>query len=190
MRPIFPVLGAALAIAGINAAFNAASAAQWALDPDNSSLIFEATAMGSTIEGQFNAFETDITFDPDDLASASVVTRIDITSVDIAIKDGPEQLQGKDWFDAETYPEATFTSTGFEAKGDNNYNVTGDLTIKGVTEATVMPVSIIVEGDRAGANGELSIDRHTFNIGEGQWSSGNTVGSEVIFKLVIEATRQ
>lgn len=168
----------------------AANAADWVLDPANSEIRFEAIGMGNKIGGSFEEFTTEITFDPDALDSASVITRIDLESVEIGIKDGAQQLRGADWLDTDNHPTATFTSSSFEAKGDNNYDVAGELELKGVVEPVVLPMSITIEGDRAGAVGELTIDRHVFNIGEGQWSSGDTVGSEVVLLLSIEASLQ
>ncbi len=165
-------------------------AAEWALDPENSAVSFEATAQGNTYGGSFEGFEADITFDPEALDQASLVARIDLTSVAMNLPKAAEQLQGSDWFDTASHPTATFTSTSFEAKGDDDYDVLGELELKGATQSVVLPMSIVIEGDRARAAGEVTIDRLEYDIGEGQWATGDTIGSDVALILEIEATRQ
>lgn len=171
------------------AAFPSPSFAKaWRLVADESRLAFTFRQMGSPIEGRFTDFSTDITFAPDDLANASVAVEIVIDSVDTGNAERDAGIVGADWFDAATYPTATFTSTGFASTGGDEYTVTGDLTIRDVTETIELPMTIRVDGAAATASGTIELDRRTFEIGQGDWASDTAVGYDVI--LTIEVTAE
>jgi polyisoprenoid-binding protein YceI len=94
------------------------------------------------------------------LEAASITVAIDVTSVktDAGVQD---HLLREDFFDAEQFPEATFTSTSIESLGGDRYEITGELTIKGATEtvtlnATITDLYMLVNYD---------LPRQTFGVG-------------------------
>jgi polyisoprenoid-binding protein YceI len=163
------------------------NARDWQMIADESNLDFTFRQMGSAITGSFADFTTEITFDPDDLAKASVTTEISIDSVSTGNAERDAGITGADWFDTETYPTATFTSTSFAHQEGDAYNVTGDLTIRGITETIELPMTITVDGDQATANGMIELDRRTFEVGQGDWASDAAVGYDVILEISVAA---
>jgi polyisoprenoid-binding protein YceI len=182
-----PALAMTLGL-GLAAMSDTAIARDWRMNPDESSLTFTFRQMGSPIEGRFTDFSADITFAPDDLANASVRAEIAVDSVDTGNSERDAGIVGADWFDTATYPIATFESTSFATAGDDSYTVTGDLTIRDVTETIELPMSISVDGDSASASGTIELDRRTFGVGRGDWASDSAVGYDVV--LVIEVVAE
>lgn len=195
MRSIAPALGGlaptllapALLAMAIVSLPSFGNARDWQTIADESNLDFTFRQMGSAITGNFADFTADITFDPDDLANASVTTEITIDSVSTGNAERDSGITGADWFDAETYPTATFTSTSFAHQDGDGYNVTGDLTIRGITETVELPMTIQVDGDTASANGTIELDRRTFEVGQGDWASDAAVGYDVIIEISVAA---
>jgi polyisoprenoid-binding protein YceI len=162
-------------------------AREWRMLPDESALAFTFRQMGSAITGRFTEFATDITFDPADLANASVSTEIVIDSVDTGNAERDAGIVGADWFDTATYPTATFRSTGFSHTGGDSYTVTGELTIRDITETIELPMTIRVDGSAATATGAIELDRRTFEIGRGDWASDAAVGYDVVLDIEVTA---
>lgn len=162
-------------------------ARDWTMLADESSLAFTFRQMGSAIEGRFGAFTADITFDPDDLENAQVTTEIVIDSVDTGNAERDAGIVGEDWFQTGTYPTASFASTDFAALGGNDYLVTGDLTIRDVSETIELPMTITIDGDTASATGRIELDRRTFGIGRGDWASDAAVGYDVVLEIAVKA---
>ena len=106
----------------------------WNIDSAHSSVEFSAKHMMiSTVRGRFEKF--DITVDVDENRSelASITATVDATSINTREEKRDAHLRSADFFDAEQYPTITFRSTKVEQKGDDDFLITGDLTIKGVT---------------------------------------------------------
>jgi polyisoprenoid-binding protein YceI len=75
-----------------------------------------------------------------------------------------EHLQSPDFFDVKEFPTATFVITLVAPRNSENINVTGNLTIKGITHAVTFPASIEVKGTTISANGKLTIDRTKWDV--------------------------
>ncbi len=164
-----------------------ALARDWQMLADQSSLAFTFRQMGSPITGRFASFTTDITFDPADLAAASVSAEFAIDSVDTGNAERDAGIVGADWFDSATYPTAQFASTDFAHQGGDDYMVMGELTIRDITETIELPLTIVVDGEQASASGTLELDRRTFEIGRGDWASDAAVGYDVILEIEVVA---
>lgn len=186
MRPSLLLPTAALALLTFGAV-PPATARDWTMVQDASRLEFVFRQMGSPLRGQWRAFSADITFDPAELENARVDTVIQIDSVDTGNAERDAGIKGADWFDAASYPTATFTSTGFAHEGGDAYLVTGELTIRDVTEAIELPMTITVEGDSATATAAIDLDRRTFGIGRGDWASDAAVGHDVVLEITLVA---
>ncbi|HRY23075.1 MAG: YceI family protein [Geminicoccaceae bacterium] len=167
-----------------------AAARDWRMIDDESSLAFTFKQMGSPVTGRFETFTAAISFDPAAPDAASVEAVIEIASVDTGNAERDAGIGGPDWFDAATYPTARFVSTGFTATGGDSYDVAGELTIRDVTDAVVLPMTIAVDGDRAVATGTLELDRTTFGVGQGDWASATAVGHEVLLEIEVVATAE
>jgi polyisoprenoid-binding protein YceI len=113
---------------------------RWALDKNHSGVFFVVRHLGlSNVRGRFDAFEA--TLDVGSSLDAVVVTAdVDLSSVDTNNADRDAHLRGTDFFGTDEHPLMTFRSTAVRGAGEN-YELTGDLTIAGVTK----PVTFDVE---------------------------------------------
>ena len=113
----------------------------WNLDPNHSGVHFRVRHLGLTnVRGRFNGF--DVTLVVGDSIDDTVITAdIDIATVDTNQPDRDAHLRSTDFFSADAHPQLTFTSTGIHDLGNDEYELTGDLTINDVTH----PVTLAVE---------------------------------------------
>jgi polyisoprenoid-binding protein YceI len=109
--------------------------ATWKSDPAHSRLGFTITHLGiSEISGAFNQFEVTITSAKPDFSDAVFQLTTDVASIDTAVEKRNGHLRSPDFFDAAQYPGMTFTSKSITAAGNHRYKLSGDLTIRGVTQ--------------------------------------------------------
>lgn len=176
-RFVFSGLAAALALA---AAANVSAAP---LDPAKSSVSATSRQMNVPVDGKFKKIAGDVTFDPAKPAAGSAHVDIDIGSYDIGAEDYNKTLREKEWFDAKTFPQATFVSTAITAAGAGKVNVAGKLTIKGKTQDVTLPVTYTQQGNTQVFDGVLPIKRLAFGIGANEWKDTSVVADEVQIKF-------
>lgn len=148
-----------------------------------STVMFGYTQMGVTMEGQFNKFTAQLAFDPAKLKAAQAKIDVDIASIDTGVDEANEEVVGKQWFNAQTFPTASFVSTGMKSLGGNRYEASGKLSIKGTTRDVIVPVTFSSAGARGQFDGVLNIKRLDYAIGEGAWSDVGTVADEISIKF-------
>jgi polyisoprenoid-binding protein YceI len=116
----------------------------YTIDKSHSEANFSVRHMVSRVSGKFGDFSGTITGELSKPASASVEFTIKTASIDTGTPDRDQHLRGADFFDAEKFPEITFKSTSIKAAGKKNlYNVTGNLTMHGVTKKITLPVEYL-----------------------------------------------
>jgi cytochrome b561 len=162
-----------------------AFASDWRLDREASTVEFETTVFGGTTSGVFEEFDAEITLDPQDLSNARIDAVVRTGSGSMGNSDYQSALIGGQGLDPDDHPEARFVSEDIRAVEDG-YEAHGALTVKGVTIDLVLPFTLVIEGDRAVADGAFTIDRETFGVGGSGWGD---VGSQVEIILHIEADR-
>jgi polyisoprenoid-binding protein YceI len=108
-------------------------------------------------------------------------------SYDLGDESYNDQVRGKDWFDAKTFPQATFVSSAIAPAGNNQFKVTGKLTIKGKSQVIVVPVTLTQQGATQVFDGDLPIKRTQFDIGTGEWKDTSVVADDVIIRFHIVA---
>lgn len=124
----------------------------------------------SYILGTFEEFDGQFYYDADDQDASSVEMEVQVNSLNTNHAERDRHFLSSDFLDASEYPTATFTSTGFEATGENEGVVTGDLTLHGETQEIEMPVTLMGEGDdpwgnyRAGFEGRTMLTLSDFGI--------------------------
>lgn len=155
-----------------------------------SAVTFGYTQMGVPLDGKFSKFSAQISFDPAKIANAQARIEIDVASIDTGSAEGNDEVVGKLWFNAKTYPAASFVSTGLKALGGNRYEASGKLTIKGKTLEVKAPVTFQASGNRGVFDGSFNIKRLDYSIGEGEWTDVATVANEIQIKfhLVVNAS--
>lgn len=128
-----------LAAALLFAAPGAALAAPYVLDKSHAHVTFEVGHLGfSTVHGQFRSFDANIDFDPENVEATRVTFTIDAASVDTFWEARDQHIRGKDFLDVANHPEITFVTTSVAPTGSDTADVTGDLTIRGVTQPVTL----------------------------------------------------
>jgi polyisoprenoid-binding protein YceI len=114
----------------------------WTIDPSHTQIEFSVRHMGlSTVRGRFGRFEGTVATD-DRGAPASVSVDIETASIDTSSKDRDAHLRSPDFFDAEAHPTISFRSRDVRSLGGDRYEVTGDLTMHGVTRPIALEAEV------------------------------------------------
>lgn len=165
----------------------------YAIDTAHSSVKFSIRHFVAKTTGNFADFTGTLKVDRHDLTNSSVEAKIQIPSVDTNSEKRDAHLQEDDYFDAPAHPVMTFQSTQWEAaEGENQFQVTGDLTIRGITKEVVLDVELLGFGEGmrgaflSGWEATTTLDRTDWGINGGQ----PAVGTEVDVTINIEAIRQ
>jgi polyisoprenoid-binding protein YceI len=108
----------------------------WSLDPHHTAVSFSAKHMGvATVRGRFDDVTADLELDdPNDPTTGSGTVTVKTASVNTGSEMRDNHLRSPDFFDAEKYPDIVFRLKSISKSGDDQYKVTGDLTIKGSTK--------------------------------------------------------
>lgn len=141
------------------------------------------TQLGSDVTGNFSEWTASIAFDPEAGPNFGEVTaQIAIDSLTLGTVTG--QAMGADFFDQSNHPTATFAAriTGTQ----NDYRAEGTLTIKGISAPVVLPFALQIDGDTATMNGNLTVNRRDFAIGDG--TDDGSLAPEVLIQIELIAT--
>ncbi len=169
--------------------------AQWNIDPAHSSADFTVRHMMVTnVRGSFGNLSGTINFDPENPGASSVEATIDVATINTGVEDRDNHLRSADFFEVEKYPNITFKSTDVEVTGDNSAKITGDLTIRDVTNPVVLDVDFLGQGGspfgdtRAGFEATTKIDREAFGLTWNQAleTGGVLVGKDIKVSLDIQ----
>jgi polyisoprenoid-binding protein YceI len=121
---------------------DAAQAESLTFEPDHTSVIFTYEHFGlSHPSGKIMGARGTLILDRDEAAESTVDIALDMRTLTTALPDFDTLLKGEKYFDVAQFPTATFKSTKVELTGENTANVTGDLTIHGVTQSEVLVVT-------------------------------------------------
>ncbi|MAD47257.1 MAG: polyisoprenoid-binding protein [Oceanospirillaceae bacterium] len=167
-------------------------AQDYSIDPTHTSVIATWNHFGfSNPTASFSDVSGTISYDDDAPAKSSVNVTIPVKTVDTKVEALTEEfLNEADYFDVAQYPTATFKSTKVTPKGDNKYDVAGDLTIKGVTKSVVFNAVLNKQGEHPmskkpaiGFDASTVIKRTEFNMGK----YAPYVSDEVTLTITTEA---
>lgn len=164
------VLAAALAVAS-SAAFAASST--YKLDPAHTDVVAQWSHFGfSNPVAHFGQVDGTIVYDPDNVAASKVEVTLPMSGLSSHVAALDNHLRSVELFDVANFPEATFKSTKVEAAGKGKLNITGDLTIKGITKAVVLDATInqvsvhpMTKQPSAGFDAIATIRRSDFGLG-------------------------
>ena len=160
----------------------------YTLDTSHTRLGFSARhAMVTTVRGSFPKFEGTAKIDTANPAASSVSLSIDVAGIETGNADRDGHLRSGDFFDVEQYPTITFTSTEVVREDEGTWQITGDLTIKGVTK----PVTIEFESTgsardpfgnlRVGFEGATSINRKDWGL---SWNAALETGGVLVSEKI------
>lgn len=114
---------------------------KWAIDPTHSEILFKVKhLMITNVKGEFRNFDGGITSEGDDFDNAKVNVTIDASSIFTNNKDRDAHLQSADFFDVENHKELTFEGSALNKLDDENYQLKGLLTIKGISKEVTLDV--------------------------------------------------
>lgn len=180
-----------LAVASV-ATFSMAKPVAYQIDPTHTATVFSWSHFGfSTPSANFSDIQGAINVDNDKPANSSVNVTIPLASLNTNVKALDEHLKKAEFFDAINYPNITFKSTKVESLGNNQYKITGNLTVKDVTKPVVLDAVMNKQGEHPmtklqsiGFNATTSFDRSAFGVG----AYVPNVGDKITVNITTEAS--
>lgn len=171
----------------------------WTIDPVHSVAEFKVRhMMVSNVKGAFTSMRGVLNLDEQDVTRSYIEAEIDATSITTRDEKRDAHLKSADFFDVEKFPTLTFTSTRIARGANGALDMTGDLTIHGITRRVVFTV----DGPTAqhkdpwgnvkmGASATTHINRKDYGLvwNAGLETGGLLVGDEVQITLEIEFTK-
>ncbi|MEO1582975.1 MAG: YceI family protein [Planctomycetota bacterium] len=165
------------------------------IDSGHSGVVFKVGYMGvSTFYGRFNNVSGSYQLDYDNPSQSSIDIRIDAASVDTANAGRDEHLRGADFFSAKEFPEISFVGEQFESVDADTLRVTGDLTMRGVTESITVEIDWMGDredprgGYRSGIDSSMTINRSDFGVNYGV--ATGALGDETTIMIGLTGTRR
>jgi polyisoprenoid-binding protein YceI len=185
----------ALAVAAL--ALPALGADTYVVDKAHTEATFRIRHMMSSVSGRFRDIDGTFILDPAKPAESKVDFNIGTASIDTANENRDKHLRSADFFDVEKNPQITFQSTKIVATGKDQYDVTGNFTMHGVTKTITLPVKVLGfakdarGGERVGFEVQTTLNRTEYGL---TWNraieAGNLLGDDVTVTINIEANKK
>ncbi|WP_122076058.1 YceI family protein [Pseudophaeobacter sp. EL27] len=184
---------AAVALVGLSTTAAFAAPEKYVLDASHSQVVFNYNHLGfSTTWGMFSGFEGEIMFDQETPANSTVSVSMPLSSMLTGWQARFDHFMSKDFFEANGDEQVTFTSTKIDVTGEGTANITGDLTLNGVTKSIVLDAKLNQTGDHpmagkpwAGFDASTTLVRSDFGLGK----FAPYVSDEVPLMISIEAMK-
>lgn len=169
----------------------------WTLDPAHSEITFKVKhLMISNVKGEFTTFEASI--DGEDFKKSTLFVKIDASSIATNNNDRDTHLKSPDFFEVDKFPEITFKSTSINKIDDDDYELIGDLTIKGVTKEITLDTEFggymkdPYGNEKAGfsINGKLNRKDFGLNWNAALETGGVMVSNEVKINAEVQFIKQ
>jgi polyisoprenoid-binding protein YceI len=165
------------------------------VDPSHSEVTFQVRHLLTKVRGRFSTFTGTIRYDEAQPEQSSVEISIEAASIDTGEANRDTHLRSDDFFAVDKYPTLSFTSAGIAPAGNDRFDVTGDLTIRGVTKRITVPVSVLGKAidpwgnEKLGLETEFTVNRKEFGL---LWNAaletgGFLVGDDVKIALSLQA---
>jgi polyisoprenoid-binding protein YceI len=177
---------------------SAFAADTYVFDKAHSTLGFQIRHLFSNVTGKFDDFTGTIQFDETNPEQSSVEVNIKTASIDTSVKMRDDDLRSPNFFDAAKYPATTFKSSSVKSTGKDTFDVTGDLTMHGVTKEVVLKVELIGKGTGmkpgtivSGWDATTALKRSDFGLAWSKVIEGTqVVGDDVKIELHVEADKK
>lgn len=156
----------------------------WAVDTSHSEVTFKVRHLVvSTVTGAFKHFSGTVLADKPDFSDAQISFEADVDSIDTKNEQRDGHLKSPDFFDAANHPKLTFISKKIEKRDENEYLVTGNMTIRGTTKEIKLQATF--NGQTTGFGGSTvagfeiggKINRHDFGL---TWNATTEAGGIVV----------
>ena len=173
----------------------AATVKTFTIDKTHSEAIFQVRHLVTKVRGRFTDLGGSIAFDEASPERSTVAFTIQAASIDTGTPDRDAHLRSEDFFHVEKHPAITFVSTAIRALGGDAFEVSGDLTMRGVTKRVTLPVTYLGKAkdpwgnEKIGFEAETAINRKDYGL---TWNAaleagGFLVGDEVKISVSIQA---
>jgi polyisoprenoid-binding protein YceI len=148
---------------------------------------FVTTQMNVPVEGAFRKFDASVSFDPARPEAAKAEFEVELGSIDLGNAEGETEARRKAWLGVDAFPKAKFVATSVKAAGPGKFVASGPLTIKGVSREISAPFTLAEAAGLRTVEGQFTIKRLQFAIGDGVWSDTDTVADDVLvrFKFIL-----
>lgn len=147
------------------------AAENYKLDDSHSFVQFRIQHLGfSWLYGRFNTLEGSFSYDEAKPEEASIKVEVDVASIDSNHAERDKHLRSKDFFAVDKFPKSTFVSTGYKKTGKDKGQLSGNLTLHGVTKPITIDVSHMGAGEdpwggyRRGFSGTTTITLADFGM--------------------------
>lgn len=184
---------AGLFLAFISGVVQTGMADTYKVDPVHSSIVFQIGHLQiSSVYGRFNGASGTVEYDPAAPEKAKFDVQVETRNVDTNVPQRDNDLRSANFFDAERYPTIQFKSTSVKPAGDKILEVTGDMTLHGVTRSITVPVQYggVANNPRMGVRSgfatEFTIKRSDFGMDK----MIPMVGDEVKMMVQLEGVKQ
>jgi polyisoprenoid-binding protein YceI len=157
--------------------------AQQKVDVAKSRIRFVTKQMNVPVEGAFTKFDASVAFDPAKPEATKAEFQVDLGSIDLGSDEGNTEAKRKVWLNVDAFPKAKFVATTVKALGAGKFEARGPLTIKGISQDIVAPFTLTETGGVRVVEGEFSLKRLQYKIGEGPWADTETVADEVLVRF-------
>jgi polyisoprenoid-binding protein YceI len=176
-----------------------ANKSNWIIDPAHSEIQFKVKHLViANVTGSFDKFEGSLETSREDFSDAVIAFSADINSINTKMPDRNAHLKSADFFDAANYPKLTFKSISLQKKKDDEYDLLGDLTIRGISQPVKLGVTFggIMKDPwgnvKAGFELNGKVNRKDFSL---NWNAiteagGMVVSDEVRIMANVELARQ
>ena len=136
----------------------------WVVDDARSSVFFQYSEDGRSVDGAFERYSARIEFDPTMLTQTTATLAVDTASIDLddALREGV--LLTPPWFDADAFPRAVFELTSLSFVAEDRYRAEGFLTIKSVRMPVNFDLVLTLDQGNARVRGTLEIDRNDYRL--------------------------
>ena len=185
------------ALGAVAIAASAGAADTYSFDKAHSDVSFQIRHFLSKVRGRFTDFDGTIVADRARPEASSVEFTIKATSIDTDNENRDKDLRSANFFEVEKFPDITFKSTKVAPRGQDRYDVTGTLTMHGVSKDITLPVTFLGtvntgRGEKAGFETGITLNRKDFGI---VWNrvldtGGTTLGDDVIVSINVEANKK
>jgi polyisoprenoid-binding protein YceI len=174
-----------------------AQSGTWQIDPNHSSAQFSARHLGvSTVRGAFTKVSGSATYDPANPAHTTLNATIDANSVDTRVAMRDNDLRSPNFLEVQKYPTITFQSKQVKVASAGKLEITGDLTIHGVTKEVVLevdgptaPIKDPWGNQRIGASASTKINRKDFGVNGAPGAVGDDISITIDTELIQPAAK-
>lgn len=157
--------------------------AQQKIVPAKSQIRFVTKQMNVPVEGQFKKFDGSVTFDPAKPEATRAEFEVELGSIDLGNAEGETEAKRKAWLNVEAFPKAKFVASSVKSLGGGKFEARGPLAIKGLSQEIVAPFILAEAAGVRTVDGQFTLKRLQYKIGEGPWADTETVADEILVRF-------